>query len=308
MIQINKNQACFPHYSAKLFEIILIIGFLLTIILLIINLSLTEWFFKSSTSLFIIEILLLVLNASSIILSIILRIWRYNGSILNTTFTPSYIIAIINLVIVIINVLLSIVEEILFSFVFPYIDYLNYLFYFYDFVFYDDNYDFNGDENDGSNDDDDNYDFNDDENDDLNYFDVFDDINDLNKNKKNFYKIMDKLDEEKDEFGLDEDDDDLIKVLQKLDTISILPWIAINFNILIQIIMFIFIIIIFGRIKRKSEFGFSQNDTNQTPQNRMLEKAKSSDLNNLDSEEKNLGKKKRKRKTKTKSIKVHNKY
>ena len=68
MIQINKNQACFPHYSAKLFEIILIIGFLLTIILLIINLSLTEWFFKSSTSLFIIEILLLVLNASSIIL------------------------------------------------------------------------------------------------------------------------------------------------------------------------------------------------------------------------------------------------
>ena len=157
--------------------------------------------------------------------------------------------------------MLSIVEEILFSFVFPYIDYLNNLFYFYDFVFYDDNYDFNGDENDGSNDDDDNYDFNDDENDDLNYFDVFDDINDLNKNKKNFYKIMDKLDEEKDEFGLDEDDDDLIKVLQKLDTISILPWIAINFNILIQIIMFIFIIIIFGRIKRKSEFGFSQNDT-----------------------------------------------
>ena len=291
MIQINKNQACFPHYSAKLFEIILIIGFLLTIILLIINLSLTEWFFKSSTSLFIIEILLLVLNASSIILSIILRIWRYNGSILNTTFTPSYIIAIINLVIVIINVLLSIVEEILFSFVFPYIDYLNYLFYFYDFVFYDDNYDFNGDEND-----------------DLNYLVAFDDINNLNKNKKNFYKIMDKLDEEKDEFGLDEDDDDLIKVLQKLDTISILPWIAINFNILIQIIMFIFIIIIFGRIKRKSEFGFSQNDTNQTPQNRMLEKAKSSDLNNLDSEEKNLGKKKRKRKTKTKSIKVHNKY
>ncbi len=72
MIQINKNQACFPHYSAKLFEIILIIGFLLTIILLIINLSLTEWFFKSSTSLFILEILLLVLNTSSIILSIIL--------------------------------------------------------------------------------------------------------------------------------------------------------------------------------------------------------------------------------------------
>ena len=124
---------------------------------------------------------------------------------------------------------------------------------------------------------------------------------------------MDKLDEE-DEFGFDEDDNDLSKVLIKLNTLRILPWIAVNFNILIQFIMFIFIIIIIGRIKRRSDFGISRNETNQASQNRMLgNRRKSSDLKNLglsniDSDQKNLGKKKHKKKSKRKSIRVHNKY
>jgi hypothetical protein len=239
-------------------------------------------------------------------------------------------VAVVNLIFVIINLLLSIAEEVLFSFVFPYI---NYIYNLYN-LSNDDNDD--NDDNDGWNNDnlndgngnddnendnnwnDDNWNddnWNDDYwNDDyLNILGGLGDINNLIKKKKNFYKIMDKLDEEEDEFGFDEDDNDLSKVLVKLNTLRILPWIAVNFNILIQFIMFIFIIIIIGRIKRRSDFGFSRNVTNQTSQNTMSGKRKSSDLKklglrNIDSAQKNLGKKKNKKKSKRKSIRAHNKY
>ena len=59
-----------PSVNAKIFEIILIIGFILPIILLIINLVITLWCFKCSYSLFIIEIGLLVLNFICFIISI----------------------------------------------------------------------------------------------------------------------------------------------------------------------------------------------------------------------------------------------
>ena len=192
--------------------------------------------------------------------------------------------AVINLIVVIINLLLSIAEEVLFSFVFPYI---NCMYNLYN-LSNDDNDD--NDDNDGWNNDnwndgnanddngndnnwnDDNWNddnWNDDYwNDDyLNILGGSGDINNLIKKMKNFYKIMDKLDEEENEFGFDEDDNDLSKVLIKLNTLRILPWIAVNFNILIQFIMFIFIIIIIGRIKRRSDFGISRNVTNQTTQN-----------------------------------------
>ena len=291
MMHIRNNSGCCPNANAKIFEIILIIGFLLTIILLIINLALTIWFFKNSHSLFIIEIGLLGLNALSFILSIILRIWRSDGSVLKSNLSSSNTVAVINLIVVIINLLLSIAEEVLFSFVFPYI---NYMYNLYN-LSNDDN-----DDNDGWNDD---Y---------LNFLGGLD-INNFIKKKNNFYKIMDKLDEEEDEFGFDEDDNDLSKVLIKLNTLRILPWIAVNFNILIQFIMFIFIIIIIGRIKRRSDFGISRNVTNQTTQNIMLGKRKSSNLkklglSNIDSAQKNLGKKKHKKKSKKKSIRVNNKY
>ena len=124
MIYINNSPGCFPNTNAKIFEIILIVGFFLTLILLIINLALTVWFFKLSNSLLIIEIVLLVLNFLSIILSIILRIWRSDHSILDKNLFSSIVVAIFNLVIVLINLLLSIVEEVLYSLVFEYITYI----------------------------------------------------------------------------------------------------------------------------------------------------------------------------------------
>ena len=339
MMQISNNPGCCPHSNAKIFDIILIIGFLLTIISLIINLALTIWFFKNSHSLLIIEIGLLGLNALSFILSIILRIWRSDGSVLNANFSSSNTVAFINLIFVIINLLLSIAEEVLFSFVFPYIDYMTNFYnlsnddnddndgrnYIYDNWNNDNGNDDNRNDDNGNDDNGNDDDGNDDIwNDDIWNDDIWNDdyinilgglgdINNLIKKKKNFYKIMDKLDEEEDEFGFDEDDNDLSKVLVKLNTLRILPWIAVNFNILIQFIMFIFIIIIIGRIKRRSDFGFSRNVTNQTSQNIMSGKRKSSDLkklglSNIDSAQKNLGKKKHKKKSKRKSIRVHNKY
>jgi hypothetical protein len=322
MKQISNNPGCCPHANAKIFEIILIIGFLLTIILLIINLALTIWFFKNSHSLFIIEIGLLGLNALSFILSIILRIWRSDGSVLNSNLSSSNTVAVVNLIFVIINLLLSIAEEVLFSFVFPFIIYnigemtlMNNLF---NGAFNDNNINFgwnNNLNNDDRNLNDDYYDWDDDYNWDYDDDDYWNSYSGLEENKlKNFYKIMDKLDEEKGEFGIDIDDDaDFTKILKKLNTLKILPWIAFNFNILIQFIMFIFIIILIGRIKRRSDFGFSRNVTNQTSQNTMLGKRKSSDLKklglrNIDSAQKNLGKKKHKKKSKRKSIRVHNKY
>ena len=321
-MQISNNPGCCPHSNAKIFEIILIIGFLLTIILLIINLALTIWFFKNSHSLFIIEIGLLGLNALSFILSIILRIWRSDGSVLNSNLSSSNTVAVVNLIFVIINLLLSIAEEVLFSFVFPFIIYnigemtlMNNLF---NGAFNDNNINFgwnNNLNNDDRNLNDDYYDWDDDYNWDYDDDDYWNSYSGLEENKlKNFYKIMDKLDEEKGEFGIDIDDDaDFTKILKKLNTLKILPWIAFNFNILIQFIMFIFIIIIIGRIKRRSDFGFSRNVTNQTSQNIMSGKRKSSDLkklglSNIDSAQKNLGKKKHKKKSKRKSIRVHNKY
>ena len=99
---ISNNKGCCPKTDAKKFEIILIAGFILTLILLIINFFATLWFFKFSNSLFIIEIVLLALNVLSIILTTILRVWRKNRSILDTNLRSSIRVATFNLVIVII--------------------------------------------------------------------------------------------------------------------------------------------------------------------------------------------------------------
>ena len=78
--------------------------------------------------------------------------------------------------------------------------------------------------------------------------------------------------------------------------------------------MFILIIILIGRIRRQSDFGLPQNNSNLASQNRMLGKIKSSGLDNLenslDSDQKNLGRKKHKKKShsKKKKIIVNNQY
>ena len=49
-----------------------------------------------------------------------------------------------------------------------------------------------------------------------------------------------------------------------------MPWIAFNFNLFEQILNLIIIIILFGRIKLKSHFGFARNYNNQSTQNKMI--------------------------------------
>ena len=300
MIYINNSPGCFPNTNAKIFEIILIVGFFLTLILLIINLALTVWFFKLSNSLLIIEIVLLVLNFLSIILSIILRIWRSDHSILDKNFFSSIVVAIFNLVIVIINLLLSIVEEVLYSLVFEYITYIFFTNNIFNFDL--DDLDLDGwepkEEYDGT----------------LRNLKTLS-LEDIEKMQRNYYRIMDKLQDydNLDDFGFNENVSYKDK-LKKLGVVRIIPWIALNFNILVQFIMFILIIILIGRIRRQSDFGLPQNNSNLASQNRMLGKIKSSGLDNLenslDSDQKNLGRKKHKKKShsKKKGIRVNNQY
>ena len=86
-----------------------------------------------------------------------------------------------------------------------------------------------------------------------------------------------------------------------------MPWIAINFNIFIQFLMVIFIIIIIGRINLKSDFGFAQTENNnQSVQNKMLNKKKTRrrssgiKIANADSDATKLEIKKKKKKKKKK--------
>ena len=302
MIYINNSPGCFPNTNAKIFEIILIVGFFLTLILLIINLALTVWFFKLSNSLLIIEIVLLVLNFLSIILSIILRIWRSDHSILDKNFFSSIVVAIFNLVIVLINLLLSIVEEVLYSLVFEYITYSFFTNNIISLINNLDDGDWGGWEpeeyNDGT----------------LRNLKTLS-PEDIEKMVKNYYRIMDKLQDydNVDYFGFNENVS-YKDQLKKLGVVRIIPWIALNFNILVQFIMFILIIILIGRIRRQSDFGLPQNNSNLASQNRMLGKIKSSGLDNLenslDSDQKNLGRKKHKKKShsKKKRIRVNNQY
>ena len=121
MIQINRSVGCCSNTHAKNFEIILIVGFFFAISILIINLIFTLWCFKLSYPLFIIEIGMLAFNALGFILSIILRIWRNNGSVINANFSSSISVSFFLLVLVIINLLSSIAEEVLFSFASSYL-------------------------------------------------------------------------------------------------------------------------------------------------------------------------------------------
>ena len=113
----NKAGFC-GSIHGKSFEILLILLFTLGIIILTVNLILTEWQFKLSYYLFYIEIGLVSLNGLCLICSIILRCWRSNGSVLNSNYSSSHCISIIILFLVIINLLGSIAEEILFYFLY----------------------------------------------------------------------------------------------------------------------------------------------------------------------------------------------
>ena len=283
MNQDNKNEGCCPSIHAKIFEIILIIGFTLSLILLIVKLIILVWCIKYSNSLLIIGIILMALSTISLVLSIILRVWRSNGSVFNTKFLSSFCVASINFVLVIINILSSIYEEILFSFVISF------------FIFY------------------------------------YEDSREYNQDWYNIYRILSRLEDDPDSevkeycrnriencdevykkakkylIALDimkktfrqnigEDFEDLDKLLKKIKILKILPWITINFNILIQVIMLIFIIILILKISAKFDSGSQHLDTNQSVNNKML--GNSNNLNPNGSESKELKEKKEKKKKK----------
>ena len=102
MIPMNIRQGFCVNMHAKIFEIILIIAFLISIILLIINFAITFWFFKFSYALLLIEIGLLIFNAISLIFSIILRIWRSDNSVIDKNLSSSLCISYLNIVLIII--------------------------------------------------------------------------------------------------------------------------------------------------------------------------------------------------------------
>ena len=110
------NQECFGGVHGKVFEVILILCFISSLILLTVNFVLTMWFFKYSTSIFAIEIVLLAFNFIASILAIILRAWRSNGSVIKDN-SSSYCISIILLLIIIISILGSIAIDVLVSYI-----------------------------------------------------------------------------------------------------------------------------------------------------------------------------------------------
>ena len=243
-----QSQGCCPDTHAKCFEIILIIGFLLSLIALIVNLIFNIWFFKLSIYFLILSIVSIAMGVISIILSIILRIWRSDDSVLKKNFSSSNGVSYVLIALVIINILSSIAEEVLYSFIY-------------------------------------------------NYFHVIDEIKDcytsacdsskikdLKKKKddlENIYiKLLNRIKDDEDIDGFDDEN--------KMKLLKLLPWIAFNFNIFIQIIMVIFIFILKGRINLKNHFGFSRKD-NQSSKNEII-------VNDNNIYSKNISKKKKKKK------------
>lgn len=118
MQNFPKEIGCCGKIHAKICEIILIIGFISGAIFITINFVMTMWFFKFSLYLFAIEIALLALNVFCVIFSILLRVWRSNGSVMKGNNSSSHCISICIIVILIINILGSLAEDALFYFIF----------------------------------------------------------------------------------------------------------------------------------------------------------------------------------------------
>ena len=174
------------------------------------------WHFKFSLSFFIIEIGLIALNGVSFIFSIILRVWRSNGSVLSNNFSSSNCICLLVIILILINFLSTVAEEVLFYFVYSYLDIFDKL--------------INYDEEEGD------------------IGEMMKLVEKYDKSNKMYSKVMNKInDDNEPEWG-----DDPRK---KLKLLKLLPWISINFNLLVQIVSFIFIIIIKQRIRFKSDLG-----------------------------------------------------
>ena len=216
---LNNNIGCCGSVHGKTFEILLIVTFILTEIILVVNLILTMWEFKLSHYLFIIEICLIVLNGLCVIFAIILRCWRSDGSVLSSNYSSSYCLSIFTIILVVLNFLGSVAEEVLFYFLYYFI------------VLVESAHD----------------------------IDDFDDLMELYKKmekiEKILTKIMNNIKEEEDDILVFDKDDDEKKRKNKLNILKVLPWVSFNFNAFIQILAIIFIALIMKRINLKSDYG-----------------------------------------------------
>ena len=266
--RIVKYSGCCGSTHAKVFEIILIIGFSSAIALLTINLVLTMWFFKFAYSIFYIQIGLMALNLFSIIFSIILRVWRSNGSVLSTNFSSSNCISIMLLVFIIMNLLASLAEEVFISLV---------------LIIYTKLY--MNDENENI------------------------DIDEAEKLNAIMIKFFNKIDDYDDSLTINSMED-YEKFKKKFLLTKIFSWISISYNLLIQIITLVYIILLIKRIKNKTDFGvpsgketqFGQQSSiqNNLPSNRNLKKNLGNNDNNIFSKNiKNYSKKKKSKKKKS---------
>ena len=117
--QVPTPSGCCGKTHAKIFEILLIVGFSASVAILVVNLVLTMFIFKYSDIIFFSEIGIAALNFICIIFSIILRVWRSNGSVLDLHYSSSNAISIIILVIIILNLICSLGEDVLYYIIVP---------------------------------------------------------------------------------------------------------------------------------------------------------------------------------------------
>jgi len=104
-IQAPTQMPCCGSVNAKAFEILLIIGFILSTAGLTVNFILNMCIFKYSYSIFSLEIVLMALNVFCLIFAIVLRVWRSNGSVLTTSYSSSLCLSSVILVFSIISLL-----------------------------------------------------------------------------------------------------------------------------------------------------------------------------------------------------------
>ena len=97
-IQAPTQMPCCGSVNAKAFEILLIIGFILSTAGLTVNFILNMCIFKYSYSIFSLEIVLMALNVFCLIFAIVLRVWRSNGSVLTTSYSSSLCLSSVILV------------------------------------------------------------------------------------------------------------------------------------------------------------------------------------------------------------------
>ena len=104
-IQAPTQMPCCGSVNAKAFEILLIIGYILSTAGLTVNFILNMYIFKYSYSIFSLEIVLMALNVFCLIFAIVLRVWRSNGSVLTTSYSSSLCLSSLILVFSIISLL-----------------------------------------------------------------------------------------------------------------------------------------------------------------------------------------------------------